>query len=987
MSLPTAVTQRAQGTGYIGVTGMEFAVQTGFGIRTGFYLTNSGTTTVRMTLEEQGDVIEAYDFISGQLNNDQDERVSILAGSTKFIPFDFYGLKDVSGPLGTTGPAGTGAYTTQVNLSFVSEIDGTKDRTYYNGQPELGVIRVDLTGYVTGHFGSTNELIPAHPQKFLGITNQKDDQGLYYHDLQWINPPTGYYFEKYHIQRSTNATQTWSNLKYINIGKTEKPITLPLSEGGHFLQSFYYGTSTGINGFNTYSDTGLTANTDYYYRIRGEHYDTSNSLASYSDWVYCSGADSFEEAVNSDVLTGLVSGSTSLPVGGNPDPTIKLSTADKGALEIYLDNNETNINLNHRFLEELLSRDINTTNFTDYYTGVHFIVSENFIVGSNTSNSPAIDTGEKIEVGSSAQELNINLYIKDGARIIGRGGRGGNGGFTNVEWDPIGEGSISFGQKKDSENGSKGGDAIFIQDNISNFRIYLAPQFNVYAGGGGGGGGDRFFTSKLASLVRDVRDENKIEDDTTLSLIDGNNNNINIIQGNNMLGTFSYRDLVGLQTAGFGGGGQGYGRSSSGNTYIPASSLVEIGTSFNDQQRKNEGTLSSAGVGRAFDIERQISEGGNGGTFGQFGSNGADLAFNKIAGDDNILFNVNTTLQGGPAEGGRGGYAINSNSTAYTTSNIMGTLLFADTQFQISEISGFIARWDASTTVYHTGTNPATNTQTVETWQAAEVKTGLTISNVKITGGSNKPKFYSDISRTKYFNNQNSIEFDGNEAATIQGVQGSNLLSNSTEEFDFFYVVFPNSFESGRQFNTDENRKHRNYVFSKFSNGGNKVHQGIYIKGGDNQVGNIKESTGMPCDVNSAVTSLTVETQVKILPSYAFVYNVTAKKSGSSFLYSVYINNEPIIQNENVELSSLTFDINPILGAYNNQKTSFNISDIVMYNKQLLPKERDSVYLTLSQRARKPLQIITGASPITTNTLNNTVEDNSGFAGYIKTNS
>jgi hypothetical protein len=218
-------------------------------------------------------------------------------------------------------------------------------------------------------------------------------------------------------------------------------------------------------------------------------------------------------------------------------------------------------------------------------------------------------------------------------------------------------------------------------------------------------------------------------------------------------------------------------------------------------------------------------------------------------------------------------------------------------------------------------------------------------------------------------------------------VQGSNLLSNSTEEFDFFYVVFPNSFESGRQFNTDENRKHRNYVFSKFSNGGNKVHQGIYIKGGDNQVGNIKESTGMPCDVNSAVTSLTVETQVKILPSYAFVYNVTAKKSGSSFLYSVYINNEPIIQNENVELSSLTFDINPILGAYNNQKTSFNISDIVMYNKQLLPKERDSVYLTLSQRARKPLQIITGASPITTNTLNNTVEDNSGFAGYIKTNS
>jgi hypothetical protein len=165
------------------------------------------------------------------------------------------------------------------------------------------------------------------------------------------------------------------------------------------------------------------------------------------------------------------------------------------------------------------------------------------------------------------------------------------------------------------------------------------------------------------------------------------------------------------------------------------------------------------------------------------------------------------------------------------------------------------------------------------------------------------------------------------------------------------------------------------------------VHQGIYITGGNNKVGNIQESTGMPCDVSSAVTSLTVETQVNTLPSYAFVYNVTAKQNGSSFLYSVYINNKRFIQNQNVELSSLTFDIDPILGAYNSQQTSFNISDIVMYNKQLLPRERDSVYLTLSQRARKPLQIITNSDTINTETQNNTVEDNSGFAGYIKTNS
>jgi hypothetical protein len=312
----------------------------------------------------------------------------------------------------------------------------------------------------------------------------------------------------------------------------------------------------------------------------------------------------------------------------------------------------------------------------------------------------------------------------------------------------------------------------------------------------------------------------------------------------------------------------------------------------------------------------------------------------------------------------------------------MGTLLFADTQFQISEISGFIARWDANTTVYHTGTNDATDGQTVDTWQAAEVKTGLTISNVKITGGSTKPNFYSDTSRTQYFNNRKSIEFEGNGTATIQGVQNSNLLSNITEEFDFFYVVFPNSFGSGKQFNDDKNRNNGNYVFSKFSDGGNTVHQGIYINNG-----NIQESTGMPCDNQSRNTSLIIQTQVTTLPSYAFVYNVTAKKSGSSFLYSVYINNKPFIQNKSVELQNLTFNIDPILGSYNNQKTSFNISDIVMYNKQLLPRERDSVYLTLSQRARKPLQIINSGTEINTNTPNNTVEDNSGFAGYIQTTS
>ena len=121
---------------------------------------------IRVTLEldNSANNFDAFDFISGTFTANEDKRVSILAGSTKFIPFDFYGLKDVSGPLGLVGPAGTGSYDTEINLSFRSEVDGTQDKTYYAGQPELGVIRVNLTGYVTGHFGSTTELTPAHPQ-------------------------------------------------------------------------------------------------------------------------------------------------------------------------------------------------------------------------------------------------------------------------------------------------------------------------------------------------------------------------------------------------------------------------------------------------------------------------------------------------------------------------------------------------------------------------------------------------------------------------------------------------------------------------------------------------------------------------------------------------------------------------------------------------------------------------------------------------------
>jgi len=1002
MSIPTAVTQRAEGTGYIGVTGMEFAVQTGFAIRTGFYLTNSGTTSVRMTLELDSSAHnfdQTYDFISGTYDVNDDRRVTILAGSTKFIPFDFYGLKSTSGPQSPiTGPAGTGSYNTAINLSFISEIDGTQDRTYYAGQPELGVIRVNLTGYVTGHFGSTSELTPAHPQKFLGITGQKDDFGVYYHDLRWVNPPTGYYFEKYKIERSTDATQNWSALTTIEIPKIDRPTTLPPAVGGTYLNSFYYGTPTGIDGYNTYSDTNLTASTDYYYRIRGEHYDSSNTstLISYSDWVYCSGVDSFSQSVSNDVLTGLVSGSTNLEPGDNPDPTIKLSTAEKGALEIYLQDGESNVILKDRFETEINKRNISKSNFLDYYTGVHFIIDENSTIGSSKyeqllSNSPkipapAIKTGAVVNVGPSlGSELQMNLYLKNNAKIIGLGGVGGNAGIAKVVWtdSPSSGGGISFdiqpAQYGKSTDGGVGGNAIEIASGINNFRIYLPSIFSIYAGGGGGGGGDRLFAARAASQVRQAKQDRDIDLNTPVYLTKSENKiilDINAGGKNSLLAEFDFSDFAGIQTAGFGGGGQGSFKSDPGSTYQQGINTYQK-TAWNET---NKGNTQRAGAGRSFNLNYQISQGGAGGAFGQYGDRAPDSSF-----DDGLFTVISSTSNDEVGKlGGRGGFAVKSASSAYTTSNLIGALFFPNSDFQPENIGNFIARWDASTTVYNTGTTDATNGQDVETWVAAAKNSALSAVAVQIVGdATNKPKFYNvaaSDNAVSRFNGKPCIQFDNLASAVINGIYNNSTdytLTNNTEAFDIFYLVFPDSFGSKRQFNADNKKiRSQNLSFTKFNSNNNVSY--LY-----NASSEIKESTGMPNRGNNySVETSTSENADELMPSYAFVYNVAASKDGRKLVYKSFINNISKGAKELSNQESFKFDINPIIGA-NNGTSSFSVSDIIIYNKQLKNEERNAVYLYLRQRAMMNINIIT-TEDIDTTTSNNKAEDETGFAGYFK---
>ena len=67
MALPSAVTSRGDGNNFIATTGMVLTGITGFGIRTGFYLTNSGSHPIETSLGyNEGNTPGIFEFPSGQ---------------------------------------------------------------------------------------------------------------------------------------------------------------------------------------------------------------------------------------------------------------------------------------------------------------------------------------------------------------------------------------------------------------------------------------------------------------------------------------------------------------------------------------------------------------------------------------------------------------------------------------------------------------------------------------------------------------------------------------------------------------------------------------------------------------------------------------------------------------------------------------------------------------------------------------------------------
>jgi len=995
MALPSTVTSRAEGNEFVATTGMEISVQTGFAIRTGFYLTNSGSYGVDVTMVTNNTEL-AFDFISGVQSE-----ISLPAGSTRLIPFDFYGLKDVSGPVaGSTGPAGTGAYTVSPVLTVRSKINNQTD-------PE-GTIRVRITGYVTGAInrsavvGPQPDIAPQHPSGFLVLTGKLSDGGKPYNQLQWKNPSTGYYFEEYQLQYSDTNTQSasWADVssaslsfdrKYEINGESLTNITV----GSDSIDSYYYGTPTGLVGNEDYLDQNLSFDSDYYYRIRGVHYGLDQStVMTTTDWVYGYAVNDLSyDGLNNDILTGLVTGSSTLPSDNSVDPSTILNakTAKKQAMITYLKDGESDININSKFNSELTERNISLQDFTDNFSGYHVVVPVGYAVGSKTVGKAAIETGDRI-LDSNSSEVKVLLKLQSNSLVAGRGGDGGDGGWIRGELRSQMTSArttkviVVYTGTQPSTEGRNGDAAIKITNSdITEFKIFAHYSSKIYGGGGGGAGGDTtWFTNPV--LARSVGINNRIQitggaNGQVLSVTENEN------RRNEQTYVFSVKDIVGVTMAGIGGGGQGFTSKGGLNIYR---NLLHI---------QGNGSLEGPGAGTERSYQQKIGQGGTGGVFGAIGD--------RLQSEDALSIESNRNYRSNARLPGLAGYAIDAQSANYTTyqsANFRSNLFYITkpaASSDVSSINGFFARWTADQKAYNAGTTQATDNQTVEKWEAVEYASALssTIPYLEQTTNSRKPYFRNSTSRadTKYFGQKAHIGFAGN----LKHMRFYNVVDEDANDtyfrsnmpgFEVFYNLIPRTdgFDY-RQFNANG---HYPLTFKLHQWGKNNNTSKMYTR--DLKV---VESMGLEDNRFTFKDQFWGGEGGFLNPSSSFVYNVSVKKINSNrFVHEVYSGTE--LQSSNTIINRELY-FNSDNTAYLGDQVqagggaSFCISDIILFNKALSDSERQAVNTFLVNKNRvfytATVTDITGTNY--TNTLNkqssqiptNTLLMNNGMAGYIIT--
>jgi len=1033
MAIPSTVTKRAENNDFVGVTGMLLSGVTGFSLRTGFYLTNSGNYSIETQIVSNTDAYpESYIFPSGK-------KFEILPGENKFIPFDFTFVANewVGGSGPVSGPYRDGTFVNILRL---------KSKSVFNGNEDIsGNIRVYVTGQTTGFgvppynaSGPLTASAPLYPSGFRVLSDYALN-GKPNATLRWYHPHTGYYLTQYQIERAINITDSsvstgdWSALATFEVNYED--VTIPVLSSTPSSFSFRkYATNTGISqlysrgtannrpsNYGEYIDEGLVASKDYYYRIKSQFINDHHQIE--SAYVYGYPVSNFESPINNtDVNNGLLSGSTTLPVGGDPSTVIKNSAGGPTVMYINIGNNESDyVDLHDTFVAESGIRGLEVGAFnsadenTYVFTGIHFVVNENEKVGSKTGTHPAIETGEIIKREGNV-EVPTLLDLKQNSRVVGMGGQGGDGGFTltaSANRDPnilLLKGNfakIDILEQVSSSNGKNASAAIYINDtNISEFRIRKDATAKIYGGGGGGGGGDPYFAPKSFLLLEawrtpDLKKETSISTGgAQLSLTDNNTLNVRyftlryinsktttkIITTEIQSVNYKFSDLVGRLSAGVGGGGRGNIKSSAGK-FAPSSQ--ENSNYDYVIKEENSGNINKFGLGTVFSSSGKISSGGNGGDFGEDGETPIDI------GTESLYYRG--TNQGNVGAGGVGGYSIqiidgNSNYTNLNNLIYYGAGKRPD-EYTDSIIAYFTVNPNKmyKDSNYSTNISPTDNNVQVYKW-VSENDSNIYMKNVN---NYNRPLYYGDSSdpdptandKMYYFNDNPVVFWDGlhNRVLQMENIVGANKLRPSMEGFEIVYFFSPfnkrdsswspffpetdvqlGAFKTGASSRTDSGKK--GWGLHHWSNiGGNPNNTNLSFENPSmiyTSDGTTIENAGLQRGNSVVFQDFTNRRSV----GRAWMYSISASKVGNSIFYNIY-NDLNLVKSTAFFNNEFNFCPNPFIGLTpagslkHDLRFYGSISDIAIFKKALLPSERRAIF---NHFAKTKLRIGQGSvTPIT----------------------
>ena len=1091
MSLPSTVTKRVQGNDFVHSTGITLTGVTGFGMSTGFYLTNSGSNSIETEIlfNEAGIGEGMFDFPSGK-------RFSVPAGTSKFIPFEMAFIQDnyASGPvLASTGPEGNGLWTSQLNLRSTSSLTSEPDSS--------GEIAIYVTGQVTGFAdpsGSTplTASRPAYPSGFL-VTTDYGVKGVAECMLRWQHPSTGYNLTQYEIEyagnidNSSSATGSWTGLTTFYVNRTKNTFEGP--DVSTPFDYYKYATNSGISQLHTrgtannpqtpygeYKVENLGFNADYYFRIKSTFDNTNLAGGEKVDSLYVYGypVDNFNvEITDNNINGGLLSGSSTLPAGASESPTvIANSIGSPTPLKIYFPNFSRNINLKTSFDSKLTDITGSANMFdpahADYsFSGVHFIVPENAIVGSNNTDNAGIDSGSRLLYGST--EIKSNLILEKNSSVYGMGGNGGGGGFTNIEMVEEGSAELVKGKIRiknrvttESDNGEDGSPAIYISDsNIQELRIKKHPEAKIYGGGGGGGGGDPFFWPKafeiLAStpgstLGKSVSSRTRAILATyskmpvaiwyfnglhntphrAVEFMKGGKNTLELKANNTIIGInsidYSLSDIFGLQIAGDGGGGQGFGESKGGTNKATS---VQLSLLNGNRGRAGSGSIANALSNR--------SSGGTGGAFGEDGETIEDVNANEV-------YSLTAAEQPKPAQGGAAGEAIKiiSSNTNYSTFRSLvqsrGTPEINSTNFP--DLVAWFTTSDISGTYFDTTT--VSGYKQINKWKAKN-DTDIYIDFPNGTDGVYRPILIQDgvttnsACYTKPFGGANVVFFGANNQSKsyftggkIKNLIGSNKLENNVTGFEIVYVFYPGTvkvgnakalwadianpfhLESGTGFAAGDFNHRKNPLRRKWGSRNWILHKWDVIRSGKlmqwadphalyvdgSSYNNLYTSRNFPESVEGAglpaskaitffhhlpTTSTFESTKEAGEMEYvdkAWMYSISSFKKAGKTYYEIYNNLSKRAGANWTDIDFYDFVDEPQIGYYSGgaDTSDYNshfygcISDIIVLKKSLTSAQRSAIFGNFSNTV---LEVLSSANKNVPSDRNRVWEGN-GYAGF-----